>query len=69
MDDHKKKYTSSKDHTEVIAWYLKWEKQEKHIEVFPFHQQVTEKSVILIRFWILHSNYCLHRKVIGCCHN
>ena len=54
----------------IDLWYLERRKQEKHIELFPFHRT-------FIRFRILHSNWvrlnlsiscfimvCLHGKVI-----
>ena len=44
IDFHKKKYSSSKkSHWSVglfDLWYLKWQKQEKHIELFPIYQQI-----------------------------
>ena len=39
--DHKEKFTSSKKPHRSGGvndlWYLEWQKQEKHIELFPIH--------------------------------
>ena len=41
IDDHKKKYISSKkSHWSggmIDLWYLEWQKQEKYIKLFPIH--------------------------------
>ena len=63
INDHKKKYPSSKKpHLSggvIYLWYLEWQKQEKHIELFLF----TSK---LIRFQILHSNWVRWNFFISC---